>query len=582
MSKKDSGSWTAVSDILKHGAKGRPVVISKPPEFRTYLRALFRFMGRHQRFAHLFIADPHRLLRALGVELAGDARERFDKARELAKWKDEPAEYDKIAAAKAPVSSGVAISIDEASLETVSKTAANPAPESELGVKIGQLEKAVLKPVTPGPISTPPPKPPPLEPVIIGGAEGHSHEAALDFKGVTDEWDVVVQLHGSFFERMYELFFAAQTLGSFGQLGTEFVDTRYRVEGWLLKLYLFEITVDGTIPRTLVFHTGEADTVGVRMGVKLKLSSRWSGSDPWEFEDEYSAVFTRFGKVTKQESVQLGDAEMKQVFAADLMNGFTEIEPNKKNPLDDTQAAFMEVALDNYFRDEMPFLVVSNEFVPDEPFVSWARAACFTNFNAPDMNVVTLAFGAKARSNGTSSDPYRHYIMHHGRNITVALSDQSIVFEVLASLPDTPHQDQGVTIEQYTAALREGYIEVVAKGFKKFLVKVGFTYTVKVLLRLDSKGNLTSVIEDTDLGLPWWLWALSFLFASWSGLVALSIVNVVLNKKAQKSIAELVNVNEDLSSLFSASLGGLQMTAGFDKIETNSTGVFIRGDLEIK
>jgi hypothetical protein len=113
------------------------------------------------------------------------------------------------------------------------------------------------------------------------------------------------------------------------------------------------------------------------------------------------------------------------------------------------------------------------------------------------------------------------------------------------------------------------------------LVKVSFTYTVQIKLKLDSRGNLTSEIEDSQLHLPFWLFFLSYLIAGLPGLITLSVVKTAVKKDVNTGLGDQVSLNEDLSDLFTASISGLAMNARFDQIETNTTGVFISGDLEI-
>ncbi len=584
MPKTLPGSAGILSGIIKNGSKTAPVAITKPADLRAYLHALSRFIERRPRYANLFIADPHRLFRALGVKLSGPAKEKFEQARQRDHWRDAPAEYDKIAASKVPFSSAMSVAIDDSSLAAISKTVSKPAGSPAIHAKIAEILRAV-----PTAAHTPiRPAPPPADVPLpsTGGSiepeEGHSHIVPVDFRGVSDGWDVIVQLHASFFKRMYDLFFAAQSLADIFGGEDDVVNTHYQIEGWLLKLFLFDVTINGGAgQRTFTVHPAQYETVGVRMAMTLKISSRWTSDDPWEVDDEFPVIVTRYGKVTKKEEVRLGGTDMEEVFAADLAAGFTEAEAQPEFPLDDTRAALLEVALDNYFRDEMPFLVVSNEFVPDDPFVTWARAACFTSYTLPDMNTVTLAFGDKAREDGTSGDPFRNYILHYGRNITIGLSDQALIYKVQESMPDTPFEQDGVTVEAFTVALREGYLEVTAHGFKRVIVKVNFTYSVQINLKLDSQGNLTSELDDTDLSLPFWLWFLSFLLLSLPGIIILAITNALVKKGVDAGLGDQFSLNEDLSSLFTSSISGLPLTAQFDEIETNTTGVYISGDLEI-
>jgi hypothetical protein len=406
---------------------------------------------------------------------------------------------------------------------------------------------------------------------------GHSHAAPVDYDGRTDGWDVVVQLHESFLARQYDLFFAAQALLSAFEDDDDAVDFSFTFESWLflfLRCDLRIMVVED--PPTVVVTGGELDEVGLRLRVQATTFSRLHPDDPWDQTDTFWATVTRWGALTKSSSVDVEGTAFTRTWAADLAGGRSEIDIDGGS--DEARSAILGPAVSAWFADELPLLPATPPFTRKQPWVTWPRSAAFAGGVAPDRGAVSLCFHEDAATRRTTQ-PFRSYILDHGRNLAVGIS----VAALQTALDDElslPRVEDGVTIESVTLSGHRGYLEATTSA--RWL-GMGLTHTARITLALDGDGSITAEVDRSRLALPpiaWLAAALTSFFVGLGPLLTVAVLNVVGNTVTRDVIGGLLDIGGLASSVSSVSSGdGVEVRP--ERLGVGAEGVFIKGNVEI-
>jgi hypothetical protein len=237
-----SPAWAPVVRALRDGAPVPSIVVTDPAEADAVAVALRRACSRSPWLLSLAAADAHRLLKAAGITLIGPALRRFDQRRVTERWGERPSEFEPVAttpvrrfrvgsAQPATAPAGLVAS----SLGYLTRPDASP---WSIGSAVGRIEAltaTVLTTLSPSGLSSSGMSPASsaggvggaATPVIAPTEAGYSHSAAIDYMGVTGNWDAVIQLHESFLKRQYDVLFASQVLaGIFVGGGEDVVDFR--------------------------------------------------------------------------------------------------------------------------------------------------------------------------------------------------------------------------------------------------------------------------------------------------------------------------------------------------------------------
>ncbi|HVH98733.1 MAG TPA: hypothetical protein VM869_08485 [Enhygromyxa sp.] len=565
----------SLTRILREGPADELVEIHTVGQLRSLLRELRGALNRNPRLASLWLANPDKTLRAMGLVLRGDARKRFDELRKQDGWTDDDAAFERASAFDTPDSPELQLRFDdEGSLRRI---ASNDQPlERAVVAKVERLRdiprgSSLLKPAAQQAQRNPaPPAGSSTAPTGVG-----SHDQPLYFNGTTGSWDVVLQVHENLLARLSHMFFAAQALGSAfgGAKNTPFVDNRFTLEAWLLKLIKVDLTFVATSGARLLTFVGAADDeVGICMRVSVVASSRWNSSSPWEVDDRYEAEVIRYGKLTKTSSVTIAEDTLERLFTANLADGRSVIEFDGQ--ADAGREQLLSAALDAYFEAELPSYPVSFKIPNQPPFITWASASGFCRATPPDLNALSVCYG---NHNGS----FRTYILHHGRNVALGISDGAMIHTMRAELPDVPYKQDGITIESWDIALRDGHIEVEAKGYKKILFKVGFTYKAEVSLALRN-GRLVGEVDESKLKLPAGLWLLVALFLRLKGIVVMAVAAAIAKGAVNAAIGDNLDLASGTADLFSSFENDLiRVVPDFDDVSVNPNGVFLRGNILI-
>src|SRR5690606_18808284 len=94
------GAWKPIQQALVKGSSLPPITVSDPLQAGAIASGLRTASARSPWLLSLTAADPHRVLRAAGIELQGSAREAFGRQQWLEGWGGRTAEFEK--AAQAP------------------------------------------------------------------------------------------------------------------------------------------------------------------------------------------------------------------------------------------------------------------------------------------------------------------------------------------------------------------------------------------------------------------------------------------------------------------------------------------------
>jgi len=586
-----------LTKALREGPAGPATAISSPAELRSTLRRLRETLNGDPRLARLWLANPQRTLRALGLSLSDEALARFNALRERDGWRDDNEAYERFSQmdAELPDPDLLLHFEDEGALRGVDATERSLSPDllrtvdrwrdlpggSSSPLRVGATRSPggrgggglpdLPRTTPPRTARTPPPPPPSGTPTQSGGVG--SHLAPFYPAGTTGNWDVVLQMHETLLRRFSEVFFAAQWLGSLvgGSRDTPYVDHRYTFEGWLLKFLRLELTFEaGITSRVLTFQDAEDDEVGIRMRVQVVASSRWTPSSEWQEDDRYTADLVRYGKLTRSSSLVVGEETLSRLFTADLAGGRTLL--TIPGAVDKGREDLLGAALNAYFTDELPHYPVTFETPSDPPFMTWPRAKAFCRRSAPDLNALTVCFGDHGGA-------FRSYILHHGRNTAVGISDPAVTYLIREGLPRLPHVEEGVTIESWDVGLRDGHVEVTARGFRKMLFKVSFTYKAEITLSIRG-GELVGEIDRSRLNLPAWLWFLSSIFLILPGIVITAVAGAIGKGKVNESIGDRLGLDELTEGLFAPAGNDLfRVVPEFDRVEVNPNGLFLRGNV---
>jgi hypothetical protein len=196
-SRTTAGIWTPVQQALVEGSPLSTLRVTDPNEADTIAVALKTACARRRWLLPLLAADSHRLLSAVGITLAGAARDRWDARQKAEGWGAQPSEFERAAAAPqrlvTPRLSGqlsIGASIDT-STKPVTATGVSSWP---LATPVQRLQALAQSAVAASTSSSTQSQP---QTVIPTHEEGYSHSADVNYVGITLPWDVVMQVHES-------------------------------------------------------------------------------------------------------------------------------------------------------------------------------------------------------------------------------------------------------------------------------------------------------------------------------------------------------------------------------------------------
>jgi hypothetical protein len=274
--------------------------------------------------------------------------------------------------------------------------------------------------------------------------------------------------------------------------------------------------------------------------------------------------------------LSLGGSTLNNVLVADLFRGRSVITLDGGN--DEARAVALGLALNGFFAEQLPQLLVSGEHQTVDPFVTLSRMAGATASGGDDFGAVNWTYSAPG------SKKFTDYILDHGRNLAVGMSAATVLYSARAGLGTLPLVDGGTTVETVGFSLQKGYIEVIASGTRHFLgFKITFDYSVHVTLSLDGGGNLVATADHSRVQLPAWLWfAAGLLIDSPRALLVVGIANIVANGRAADAILKKIDLGSGITDMLrDAAIPFGTLTTTLDHVETNPNGVFLRGNATI-
>jgi hypothetical protein len=572
------GAWAPIRRALTQGSQAPAITVSGAREADALMAALKKAADANPWLLSLAAADPHRLLGAAGITLRGAARQRFDEQRRAEGQADRPEEFDKAVAPparSATPGAGRSSLARQASVGTAAfptKTVASVSLESAVD-RIRALSQSAIVPMAADGSD--------VQPVVDPVEPGFSHAANLNYQGMMGAWDAVIQLHGSFLKRQYDVLFAAQALaGAFGGSGDpNVIDFRFTFESWLFLFIRCDLVID------VIDETGEVvldgsglDEAGVRFRFTATSYSRLLPDQDWDQTDQFTGTFTRYGPLVKPGPVALAGETFRRTWAADLANGWTTFALD--DGPDGGREQLLDAAVNAYFTAELPLLPVTPTFPVNKPLFSYPTSAAFATAVAPDLNAVSLCFHEDAETL-IPILPFRHYILDHGRNLAVGISIAALERDVVDGL-NLPVSDSGVTVETVTITGDYGRLHIRSEG--KGPLGIKFSHTADILMSLEN-GQLVADVDKSTLNLPWWLWVLNGLlfvplFGGPGGLIPLAITNMIGSTIIGNQLEGLIDLST-LQDAVGVDTGVDGVTTRIDRVEINPFGVFLKGDVEI-
>lgn len=565
--KLSSGAWAPVRDALNTSAAA-DITISSVKEARGVRKALRDACVANPWLLSLAAADPARLLRAAGIDLAGAARAEFDTETLNVRKVDRSATFE--ASAASPLSP-----TPRSGAGRIASTSAGLTPVT--GSAVGRLEalggSVIQRFSSPDDVGVP---------ILPKTEAGRSHDEPVNYQGKTGAWDVILQLHESFLQRQYAIVFAGQAVGTlFGQ--SDAIPYRFTFESWLFVHMRCDISLEAVIepPRAVIDPDG-VDEAGIRYRFEATTFSRVSLNDAWNQTDVFTGVFTRLGPLMKPGRFDFAGQTQRRVWAADLENGRSEFELD--DGPDNGRELMLGAALDAYFAAEMPLMPVTPTFDAVEPIVTIPNSAAFASAEQNDHNCVSLCFSEKA-DELIETAPFHSYILDHDRKMALGISIRRLEQEILAGF-SLPMTQSGVTIETLSVSGGDGRLHVTAEGKAQLGIK--FSANLEIIVRLEN-GELVAEVDESKLKLPWYLWVLNSLLLApllggpAGGIITTAIGNVIGNAIIGQQVAALI----DLAAMTNALGLDLDSDTGLvtviaERVQITPFGIFLKGNVEIE